>query len=49
MPRLGEAIEPDHAERVVPWWRAVEMTSGKPQSDAPDPLTVPRQMPWPID
>ena len=24
MPRLGEAVEPAHDERVTPWWRAVD-------------------------
>jgi len=43
MPRLGEAVEPQHAEAVTPWWRgidtAVEMS----------PMTTPKSMPWPAD
>jgi L-ascorbate metabolism protein UlaG (beta-lactamase superfamily) len=49
MPRLGEAVEPAHAERVVPWWRLVDATA--PQSDpgAPAETTLPKAMSWPID
>ena len=48
MPRLGEAIEPAHAETVTPWWRA----AGSPlpaasRSDADSAL--PPQVPWPVD
>src|SRR3979490_941934 len=32
MPRLGEPVEPAHAEGVEPWWRAVD-TTGKPKPD----------------
>jgi L-ascorbate metabolism protein UlaG (beta-lactamase superfamily) len=43
MPRLGEAIEPAHAAKVEPWWRAVEA------SGAPEETTLPKSVPWPID
>ena len=48
MPRLGEAIEPAHAETVTPWWRG----AGSPlpaasRSDADSAL--PPQVPWPVD
>ena len=47
MPRLGEAIQPQHAAPVDPWWRAVR---GAPPVDAqPKPLTLPDSMPWPLD
>jgi L-ascorbate metabolism protein UlaG (beta-lactamase superfamily) len=44
MPRLGEAVEPAHAEIVTPWWRPV---GGAPQPA--QPLTLPKSMPWPVD
>ena len=48
VPRLGEAIEPAHAEAVTPWWRG----AGSPlpaasRSDADSAL--PPQVPWPVD
>jgi L-ascorbate metabolism protein UlaG (beta-lactamase superfamily) len=50
MPRLGEAVEPAHADTVTPWWRAAE--TGKPETpDAAvlDAMTLPKAVPWPID
>ncbi len=49
MPRLGEPTEPAHAERVEPWWRAVDMEGPRSALDAPVALTLPKKMPWPID
>jgi L-ascorbate metabolism protein UlaG (beta-lactamase superfamily) len=47
MPRLGEPVEPRHAGSVTPWWRAVD--AGQ-HGDAPAPaLTMPKEMPWPVD
>jgi L-ascorbate metabolism protein UlaG (beta-lactamase superfamily) len=47
MPRLGEPVEPSHAERAQPWWRAVDTAL---HQEAPDvSTTLPKQMPWPID
>ena len=50
MPRLGEPVEPSRVESVVPWWRGVGSGS---KSDAPappvEPMTLPKQMPWPVD
>ena len=43
MPRLGEAVEPAHAAKVLPWWRSVE-ASGVPQETA-----LPESIPWPLD
>src|SRR5213075_1689345 len=31
MPRLGEPVEPSHAERVEPWWRVVDQTARGPE------------------
>jgi len=47
MPRLGEPVEPAHAEGVKPWWRVVDTTTPGPEPDAP--MTLPKAMPWPID
>jgi L-ascorbate metabolism protein UlaG (beta-lactamase superfamily) len=49
MPRLGEAIEPTHAEKVTPWWRAVDAIATKPETDTSAAVTLPKSMPWPID
>lgn len=46
MPRLGQAVEPAHAEAVSPWWRTV---GGAAQPAAAEPLTLPKSMPWPVD
>jgi L-ascorbate metabolism protein UlaG (beta-lactamase superfamily) len=48
MPRLGEPVEPAHAEGVAPWWRAVD-TTGKPELDTTAPATLPKAVPWPLD
>jgi len=48
MPRLGEAVEPAHAERVTPWWRAAD-TSGLAEAPAAPTMTLPAAMPWPVD
>jgi len=49
MPRLGEAVEPAHAEAARPWWRQAERDPT--QEPAPDPqaLAVGAQLPWPLD
>jgi L-ascorbate metabolism protein UlaG (beta-lactamase superfamily) len=54
MPRLGEAVEPAHAQRPEPWWRAVDTIAParEPGSAAPEPDTpasLPKAMSWPID
>jgi L-ascorbate metabolism protein UlaG (beta-lactamase superfamily) len=54
MPRLGEPVEPVHAQSVTPWWRAADM----PRRGAVVPaetsveageVQLPKAMPWPID
>jgi L-ascorbate metabolism protein UlaG (beta-lactamase superfamily) len=49
MPRLGEPVEPAHAERVEPWWRIVDATAREPEPATPAAITLPKAMPWPID
>ena len=49
MPRLGEPIEPAHAERVEPWWRVVDQDASAPESSTPAESPLPQAMPWPID
>jgi hypothetical protein len=50
MPRLGEAVEPRHAERVQPWWRGVDAGEKVP---VPQPVeeeaAAPVAVPWPLD
>ncbi|HEY4038985.1 MAG TPA: MBL fold metallo-hydrolase [Burkholderiaceae bacterium] len=48
MPRLGEPVEPEHADGVQPWWRLVDATAEPPRPEAVAP-TLPKAMPWPID
>jgi len=49
MPRLGEAVEPVHLERVDPWWRGVDRISPEPRPREPVVERLPKSMPWPID
>ena len=53
MPRLGEPVEPAHVEKVEAWWRAADAIRSagarKPELDSPDAITLPKQMPWPLD
>ena len=50
MPRLGEAVEPAHADRVAPWWRAVDAMRGRTRvARDPASMTLPKAMPWPLD
>jgi L-ascorbate metabolism protein UlaG (beta-lactamase superfamily) len=51
MPRLGEAVEPVQAERVVPWWRGVETgdaVDATPRDDATE-AALPKGVAWPLD
>ena len=47
MPRLGEPVEPAHADGVEPWWRGVDVAASAPRVE-PE-ATLPKAMPWPID
>jgi len=49
MPRLGEPVEPDQADRVTPWWRTVDMPRLSEAPAEPPAMTLPKSMPWPID
>jgi L-ascorbate metabolism protein UlaG (beta-lactamase superfamily) len=46
MPRLGQPVEPDRADRIEPWWREVD-TVGEPARA--DTTKLPATMPFPID
>jgi L-ascorbate metabolism protein UlaG (beta-lactamase superfamily) len=47
MPRLGEPVQPAHADRIEPWWRVVDARAAA--ADAAVPVTLPKEMSWPID
>jgi L-ascorbate metabolism protein UlaG (beta-lactamase superfamily) len=50
MPRLGEPVEPAHAEGAKPWWRVADAL--RPQAAAAATtaaITLPKTMPWPLD
>jgi L-ascorbate metabolism protein UlaG (beta-lactamase superfamily) len=49
MPRLGEAVEPAHAERVEAWWRGVDKKARDSAPDTTEEAALPKGMPWPID
>jgi L-ascorbate metabolism protein UlaG (beta-lactamase superfamily) len=49
MPRLGEAVEPAHVERVSAWWRSVEQRTQRKPVVEPIETKIPKDMPWPID
>ena len=53
MPRLGEAVEPAHAERVQPWWRqgAAPASALPPAAETAPPLTPEQvaRLDWPGD
>jgi L-ascorbate metabolism protein UlaG (beta-lactamase superfamily) len=49
MPRLGEAVEPDHAKSVEAWWRGVDAESPEPPRNKQPATTLSNVVPWPID
>src|ERR1700683_3587599 len=49
MPRLGEPIEPAHADNVEPWWRVVDSESPPRHSAGLEALSLPKEIPWPLD
>jgi L-ascorbate metabolism protein UlaG (beta-lactamase superfamily) len=46
MPQLGQPVEPQRVDTVTPWWRQVDARGVVP---VPEPITLPKAMPWPID
>jgi L-ascorbate metabolism protein UlaG (beta-lactamase superfamily) len=49
MPRLGEAVEPAHAQDAKPWWRAVDTAASGVEPPPDASATLPKAMSWPID
>jgi L-ascorbate metabolism protein UlaG (beta-lactamase superfamily) len=51
MPRLGEPVEPSHQEPVQPWWRGVDAVTmpHTPEAEIPEPGSVLKSLPYPID
>jgi L-ascorbate metabolism protein UlaG (beta-lactamase superfamily) len=49
MPRLGEAIEPAHAESVTPWWRSAGIGIRRSRRDVQADISLPTSVPWPMD
>jgi L-ascorbate metabolism protein UlaG (beta-lactamase superfamily) len=49
MPRLGEPVEPAQADGVTPWWRGVDRREPGAPVAGPEPMTLPKAMPWPVD
>ena len=52
MPRLGEPVEPAHAAEPTPWWRGAGVPSKRQPAapaEQPQPLTLPKSLPWPLD
>jgi len=49
MPRLGEPVEPSQVESVTPWWRGIDERGRADVPAEPQPMTLPKSMPWPVD
>ncbi|MCX6130545.1 MAG: MBL fold metallo-hydrolase [Proteobacteria bacterium] len=49
MPRLGEASEPGHFEKVSSWWRSVDTVTSPIPVEPETEMTLPKSMSWPID
>jgi len=49
MPRLGQAVEPAHAEAVEPWWRAAAEGRRRRGLGSVVGGTLPKTLPWPMD
>ncbi|HLX24396.1 MAG TPA: MBL fold metallo-hydrolase [Usitatibacter sp.] len=48
MPQLGEAVEPAHVDRVVPWWRRVGALDHPVAPEAHE-AQLTSVVPWPLD
>jgi len=49
IPRLGQPVEPAHAESVEPWWRQVENALIPTANPTNAVITLPAAAPWPLD
>ena len=49
MPRLGEPVEPAHAEKVTPWWRVAGTSSRDQRPVVQEAVQLPTGVPWPVD
>ena len=50
MPRLGEPVEPARGLPLSPWWRAADQPKpGRHAAREPAALSLPKQVPWPLD
>src|SRR5262245_38093103 len=49
MPILGEPMEPAHADKPKPWWRAVDTHVPKSELGRQEPVSLPKSVPWPLD
>ena len=49
MPRLGEPVEPAHAQSVDPWWRVVDALPEAPRREPAGTASLPDSMSWPLD
>lgn len=52
MPRLGEPVEPSHADAVEPWWRAANAaatSSAKRSRVEREPTSLAKELPFPLD
>jgi L-ascorbate metabolism protein UlaG (beta-lactamase superfamily) len=49
MPRLGEPVEPSHAEHVEPWWRGVDTLTGPSAENTPADASLSGSVALPID
>jgi L-ascorbate metabolism protein UlaG (beta-lactamase superfamily) len=51
MPRLGEPVEPALGHPLSPWWRAADLPEPGRRREAREPaaLSLPEQVPWPLD
>jgi L-ascorbate metabolism protein UlaG (beta-lactamase superfamily) len=49
MPRLGQPVEPAHAQGVEPWWRSVDAGTHEPRPEPLEEAALPKAMSWPID
>ena len=50
MPWLGEPVEPARGHPLLPWWRAADLPErNRDPAREPAALSLPKQVPWPLD